>query len=376
MRIHLLGLAHTETTKDYNWCPFTQKAMNFSYMLTSLGYDVRLYAGETNTAQCTEHIPLVTREWQEKEFELKNWKKEIFTNYAPDSPQWTKFNNRAINAISKRANRHDILAITSGLAQEPVAAALPELIPVEVGIGYMGTWAPYRIYDSYAWQHYIAGRDKTDIRFYDEVIPNAFDPADFPLGKGESGFLLYMGRMIYKKGIEIALEMAKETGLGLVLAGPGLIDKGTCWEGYEITIPKREKIIYVGTLGIKERAIMMGKAKAVVTPSIYLEPFNMVAVEAGMCGTPVICTDWGAFTETIIEGVTGYRCRTLAQFVEAVTKVDSLDRKTIQDRTIERYALDTVRFQYDKYFKRLMTIYGGKGWYDLRKLDLAVPTTV
>jgi glycosyltransferase involved in cell wall biosynthesis len=69
----------------------------------------------------------------------------------------------------------------------------------------------------------------------------------------------------------------------------------------------------------------MSRAKAVFVPTQYFEPFGGVAVEAQMCGTPVISSDFGVFNETVLHGITGYRCRTLDQYVWAINNVHKLD---------------------------------------------------
>ena len=58
----------------------------------------------------------------------------------------------------------------------------------------------------------------------------------------------------------------------------------------------------------------LARRGSVRVPTYYIEPFGGVAVEAQLCGTPVITTDFGAFPETVQHGITGYRCRTYKQF--------------------------------------------------------------
>jgi len=96
-------------------------------------------------------------------------------------------------------------------------------------------------------------------------------------------------------------------------------------------------------------------------PTIYVEPFGSVAAEAQLCGTPVLSTDWGAMTETVQHGKTGFRCRMLAEFVAAARKVDRLDPAYIRRRALGLWSLDSVAKQYDYYFRRLSTLWGD-GW--------------
>ena len=72
------------------------------------------------------------------------------------------------------------------------------------------------------------------------------------------------------------------------------------------------------------------KAKIFFCPSLYVERFVHVVVEAGMCGTPILCTDFGAFTETVLPGKTGFRCRTFQDYIDGVKNIDLTLRKPSQ----------------------------------------------
>jgi len=95
----------------------------------------------------------------------------------------------------------------------------------------------------------------------------------------------------------------------------------------------------------------------VMTPSMFPEPFCLVAVESQLCGTPVLSTDWGAFTETIENKRTGYRCSTINDFVAAAKIADRLDRKYIRARAIRNYGTKSIAPQYQRFFERLEEIY-------------------
>ena len=107
----------------------------------------------------------------------------------------------------------------------------------------------------------------------------------------------------------------------------------------------------------------MGEARAVFVPTLYLGPFEGVNVESQLCGTPVITTDWGAFTDTVEHGKTGYRCRTAEQFCWAAKNVHHLDPRYIRDRAVFNWSLEKVGSMYQEYFDQLKRL-SKKGYYE------------
>lgn len=348
MRFHVVGLPHTSTTPAYSWCAYTQKVRHFCDMMTAKGHEVFLYAGPHNTATVKRHVRCTKRK---------------LPSYIPDfvstSPEFKDFNEKAIVAIQRKIQPRDFVCIIGGTAQQPIADAFPNNMAVEFGIGYGGVFSRYRVWESYAWMHTVLGAltggdaHRADGAFFDEVIPNSFDPEDFPLGEGDGGYLLYMGRVIERKGIEIAVDAAGRAGLPLHVAGGG---------GAPPPIHTPQEIIYHSVVGPEERAKLMGGAVALLAPTLYVEPFGGVVAEAQLCGTPTITTDWGAFTETVQNGVNGYRCRMMQEFVSAIQAAPSLDRHAIRVAAQQRYALDVCAERYDAYFRRLETLWGD-GFY-------------
>jgi len=359
MRVHLVAPSpHSETTRRFEVDAFAAKCRRLASMLTRTGYEVILYGGPENEAQVAEHVPLVTREEQEGWFPGFDPLVDVFNAFDATSEPWRVYNGRAIAAIRERAEKGDILGLTMGLAHKPIADALEGLYVVETGIGYPGVFAPFRVYESQAWAHHLSD----DVRFFDTVIPNSYDPGDFPAGTGKGGYHLFMGRFIRRKGIQIAVEATARLGVPLVMAGPGLVSRSDhTFSGVDVTV-KGDHLTHVGSVGPEERARLMGEAAVFWCPTIYLEPFGSVAPEAMSTGTPVISTDWGAFTETVSHGLSGFRCRTLAEFVAAGKLAPQLDRERIRGYALARYSTEVTRHQYDAYFRRLRTL-EGEGWY-------------
>jgi glycosyltransferase involved in cell wall biosynthesis len=353
MRFHIVALPHTQVTKEFAGCAFTEKVRRFCIMMHDLGHEVFLYAGDEVEAPVTELITCVSKKQQEAALHGV----AHYTQFPFNGWLWDKFNAKAIAEIADRIEKEDFICLIGGSAQKPIADAFPAHLAVEFGVGYGGVFAKYRVFESYAWMHsiYAGWKNPTtaDGQFYDAVIPGYLEPEMFPLGDGQGDYYLFIGRLIDRKGYRIAQEVCERLGKRLILAGPGE------QSGYGE---------FVGSVGPEERAELMGGAIATFAPTLYVEPFGNVVIESQACGTPTITTDWGAFTENNPDGISGFRCRTLAEFMQAAEGVKYLDRAKIRNRAVSLYNLDTIGLQYEAYFKRLLTLWGD-GWYEMGAID-------
>jgi len=331
MRFHIVALPHTQVTKEFAGCAFTEKVRRFCIMMHDLGHEVFLYAGEEVEAPVTELITCVNEDQRAAAVATVSH----YTQYPFSGGLWWNFNTKAIEGIRDRIQPQDFICLIGGSAQKDIADAFPNHLSVEFGVGYGGVFAKYRVFESYAWMHsiYAGWKNPTtaDGQFYDAVIPGYLEPDMFPLGNGkgdEKGeYYLFIGRLIDRKGYRIAQEVCERLGKRLILAGPGE------QSGYGE---------FVGSVGPEERAKLMGGAIATFAPTLYVEPFGNVVIESQACGTPTITTDWGAFVENNPVGISGFRCRTLQEFMDAAESVKHLDRAEIRKRAVELYKLDTI----------------------------------
>jgi glycosyltransferase involved in cell wall biosynthesis len=200
------------------------------------------------------------------------------------------------------------------------------------------------------------GKDMPNGAFYDRVIPNFFRSEEFPIqevkvdkkDRGINGeeYILYVGRLIPRKGINIAVRLAIETKTKLLMAGQGGITGVSPY------------VRLIGILDPVKRNYYMSRAKAVIVPTVYTEPFGGVAVEAMLSGAPILTTNFGVFPEYNLNGVTGYRCDLFRDFVNGLTQVDNLDRMVIRKHA-ERYLMDNIKWEYQKWFDELYHFYLG-----------------
>ena len=351
MRFHVVSLPHTQVTKEFVGCAYTEKVRRFCMMMKDLGHEVYLYAGDRTDAPVDKLVTCISEERRAQAVGNNHYTQASFDTNAL---HWRVFNTNVIRLMQQHLQDQDFICLIGGYAHKEIADKYPKYLSVEFGVGYGGVFSNFRVFESYAWMHsiYAGWKNPTtaDGQFFDTVIPGYLEPDMFPLGQGNGDYYLYIGRLIERKGFNIAQEVCERLGKRLILAGPGE------QKGYGE---------FVGSVGPEERAELMGNAIATFAPTLYIEPFGNVVIEAQACGTPTITTDWGAFTETNIDDFTGYRCRTLGEFMEAAEKVKTLDRKAIRDHAISKYSLDVIGKKYEQYFERLLTLWD-QGWYTIK----------
>ena len=320
-------------------------------MMRSLGHDVFLYAGEETTCNPTDLITCLPEEDRLDAVGDSHFTSASFNN---SLPHWQIFNRNAIQTIARHIQQHDIICLIGGMAQEPIAKAFPDHIVCEFGIGYSGVFSNYKVFESYAWKHAIYAQHKNaasvDINFFDTVINPYFDPQMFSLHSEKKDYYVYLGRLTQRKGIDIASQVCEHLGVELILGGTG--DYRPAYG------------TYIGNVKAEDRAALLGGALGAFSPTIYLEPGCNSHLEALAVGTPVITTDLGIFSETVINGFNGYRANTFAEFVRAAKDVKNLNYEAIAQDAYEKYSMDTIKYKYDAYFKKLLTLFD-KGWYQL-----------
>lgn len=283
-----------------------------------------------------------------------------------DSRLYQRFNASLIPLLQERLDPQDLICLPFGTAHDTAMAAFPNVQQVEIGIGYPEPRARaphrFRVYESHAWMHYLLGRASEQGNDYDAVIPNSYDPDDWSLGTGEGGYLLYFGRLNADKGLDIVVEIARHRpDLSVVLCGQG---DPTPW----LTLPN---IRYQQPIHGAGRDRLLGDALAVLLPTRYVEPFGGVAVEAMLCGTPVLTSDFGAFTETVWHGYNGFRCRTLGDWLTGIAAVEghAVQRSWIQAFAGQKFSMTLAARQYARVFRQIADLWGD-GWFTSSPLEM------
>lgn len=138
------------------------------------------------------------------------------------------------------------------------------------------------------------------------VIPHGIPLENYPYNGKPDDSLLWLGRITPKKGIAEAIQAAKATKKKLVITG---VVNPRDEEFFKQDIEKEidnNSIAFHGAVSIETKAGYYQRAKALLYPILWEEPFGLVMIEAMSCGTPVIAFGQGSVPEIIKDGETGF----------------------------------------------------------------------
>jgi glycosyltransferase involved in cell wall biosynthesis len=172
--------------------------------------------------------------------------------------------------------------------------------------------------------------------------------------------LMFLGRIEEIKGTHLAIEVAQRTGLKLCIAGNVPDDHRHYFETRIKPFIDGRNIIYVGPVDDAQKDLLLGRARALLMPVLWEEPFGIVMVEAMACGTPVIGLNRGAVTEVVEEGVTGFVRQDVDGLVEAVGRIGEIDRRACRERVELEYSDTVLTQRYLSAYRAVIAGWGGR----------------
>jgi glycosyltransferase involved in cell wall biosynthesis len=174
------------------------------------------------------------------------------------------------------------------------------------------------------------------------VIHHGIDVAEFPFGRGDGGYVLFLGRMHPDKGAHRAIAVARAAGRRILLAAK-------MWEPAErrYFCDRVEPLLgrdaaYLGEVGGRDKLDLLGGASALLNPIRWPEPFGLVMIEALACGTPVLSFAEGAAAEIIEHGRTGFLCADEEDMATRVGLALDLDRAACRASVEARFSTERM----------------------------------
>jgi len=339
--LHILANPYGITDLKYRMEPFNIAVHKFITNMQALGWHTVHYGHEKSNVPC-ENVPVIFANEL-----IAQGEHDLFLH---NNDLSEKFAVRANEHLRHRCQPRDIVLCFYGHPHQKAVQDLKDVFVVEPSIGYWpsSVFAPYRVFTSYAGMHYYYGMHGQLLNpsWFDAVIPNAMTPDEFEYSNKKKDYILYLGRIMPDKGIDLAIQTTGYTGHQLIIAGTGNLQE----LGYQ-QCPDHVKLF--GYANANQRKELLRDAKALIAPTHYIEPFGNMVAEALMSGTPVITSDWGGFVDTNQHGVTGFRCRDFGDFVTAINSLHRIDHQECRIWAMSRFSDSVVHDQFDHYLKKI-----------------------
>jgi glycosyltransferase involved in cell wall biosynthesis len=243
-------------------------------------------------------------------------------------------------------NQFDFLPLSfCGLVQTPVLTTIhgfssERIVPV------------FQKYNGRA--HYVAisNADRHPALDYVATIHHGIPLEEFTLRREPGDYLVFFGRIHPDKGVVEAIELARASGRPLIIAG--IIHDQAYFDNKIAPQIDGDQIRYVGSLGPDERDRVLGGARALVHLINFKEPFGLTMIEAMACGTPVIARGLGSVPEVVADRQTGFIVDGPDQALEAVRRVDELDRTEIRRHVEQNFSRDRMVERYIDVYKKVL----------------------
>ncbi len=244
-------------------------------------------------------------------------------------------------------NHFDYLPLTyAGMTSTPVVTTIhgfssPKILPV------------FKKYNRRV--HYVAisEADKSPELDYIDTIHHGIDLSQFTFQPDQGRYLLFFGRIHHDKGARECIEVARQTGMKLILAG--IIQDQAYFDREVKPYLDDDRIVYAGSVGPEKRNELLGGAYALLHPINFDEPLGLSVIEAMACGTPVIANRRGSMPEILLDGITGFLVADALEMATIVPKIEGISRRQCRKWVEKRFSVDRMVDDYIRVYERILT---------------------
>lgn len=244
-------------------------------------------------------------------------------------------------------SHYDFMALAySRLVRTPVLTTIhgfssPKIMPVyqKYGGGYFVS---------------ISDSDRAPGLNYLATVYNGIDLSLYPLIPSRGDALVFLGRIHPDKGVHLAIEVAKLTGLPLLIAGI-IQDREYFRDQVEPHLVGRQ-VRYLGALDAAGKNELFAQARALLHLNTIPERFGLVLAEANAAGVPVIAMDLGSCREVIADGQTGFLVNSTAEAAQAVRRTGEIDSEACRERVRRNFSIQTMVEAYERVYTRIFEL--------------------
>ena len=186
------------------------------------------------------------------------------------------------------------------------------------------------------------------------TIPHGLAPQQYVFHPDTGDYLAFLGRMAPEKGPEVAIRLAQAVKRPLKMAAKVDAADAAYFDATIKPLLRHGPVEFLGEIGDADKSNFLGKARALLFPIDWPEPFRLVMIEAFACGTPVIAWNRGSVPEVIDDGITGFIVESEEEARQAIARVHELDRQRIREVFELRFSSATMARNYVQVYQRLI----------------------
>src|ERR1700751_2528768 len=296
-------------------------ASNITEGLVARGWDVTLFASRDSLTRAHLHA-VVDRGYEED---------------ATVDPKVAEYLH--ISEAFERAgefdlihSHYDFMALTyTRLIRTPVLTTIhgfsaPKIMPI---------YQKYR--DGYFVS--VSDSDRATGLNYLATVYNGIDLSLYSLEERGGDDLIFLGRIHPDKGVHLAIEVARLSGMRLIIAG--IVQDEAYFREQIKPHLDNQNILYIGAVDVKGKNELFARARALLHLNTIPERFGLVLVEANAAGVPVIAMDLGSCLEVIKDGQTGFLVDNVTEAVRSLARISEIDRRACRSRVRQYFSIDT-----------------------------------
>ncbi len=310
-------------------------ASNITEGLVARGWDVTLFATGDSLTKAQLHA-VVDRGYEED---------------SETDPKVAEYLH--ISEVFERAaefdlihSHYDFMALTySRLVSTPVLTTIHGFSSAKI----------MTVYQKYCDGYFvsISESDRATGLNYLATVYNGIDLSLYPLQPLPGDELIFLGRIHPDKGVHLAIQVARQSGCPLLIAGI-IQDQQYFREQVEPHLDDRQ-IRYIGAVDVAGKNELFSRARALLHLNTIPERFGLVLAEANAAGVPVIAMDLGSCREVIEEARTGFLVNNVDEAVQALHKIPDIDRAACREHVQKRFSIDTMVEGYERVYDKIFT---------------------
>ncbi len=196
----------------------------------------------------------------------------------------------------------------------------------------------------------ISNSDRAPGLNYVATVYNGIDLSLYPLSKARGDDLVFLGRIHPDKGVHLAIEVARLSGLPLLIAG--IIQDRTYFRE-QVEPYLNQMVRYIGPVDVSGKNELFARARALLHLNTIPERFGLVLVEANAAGVPVIAMDLGSCREVILDGQTGFLVNNIHEAVEALERIAEIESRVCRQRVEQCFSIETMVEGYERVYQTI-----------------------